>query len=1217
MKLAGSSEERSRAWKGIRFLEALLGAVAVIAAAVAGSVFLVCRAMPEAAGFFAWGDGYYRIYTARDYKRFWELAKEKPQIKGRLMSDIYLNNVANYEKWETAPPSGEVVKIDNFYGVFDGNGHTVYGLYSVYGYGLVKENGGEIYDLSIRKSLIKGGAEVGGFCQSNISTISGCVFGGTLAANKGVIIRDEKRAGGICAVNSGKIEKCGYEGRMAMNPGWNQEGTRGGISGCNVWCGEIIGCYNLSYRDTSPGEGSYYAITGGTAQDCYCLRNSCWKIPKEGVRELEREQVVYLSALLKGDLFQLYWREGHLPECYGQLEEMGRALKAAGGQPKGQAEGLQVKLPWELAGALADGEPGPLGAGTPWGGQTAFSVGYSSPVRGQMQEGLAVRNFLLDERAEGFIKLLMALNLDKGALLPVEGGAGSRGDLSSAVWFTAGEERIKLGRYPQEFLGSGAGINIDYEALWKACGNILGKGAESFTHATWHINYGSWETEPAFLVLYTTDEGALGLFYVADGQIYQAEAGNRGERDGIRKIRELVKGLEEPGVEEEVIAEASGNALWTALFCSLWQDGMPGDGLSWRDINMRKEIYRECSCSGMEIPAVEDIVGLEALEVKGAVGTFEDLKKLPKLAALSVEGGESNIDLTQDMVPALRELYLKNAAGVSMDFVKELPQLTILGVVNCELEDISFLEGLPELTEITFYSNQIKDISPLTNCRKLQVLSLAYNVVEDISPLAALANLKEVGLQGNRLTDIKPLENLKDMERLNLSVNGITDLSPLKGMEGLKALGAADNQIKDITPLEGMEEMYNLELAYNQIVDISPLKGMAKMEYLGLQSNEIMDFQPIMGMEKLYSLSVAGNPIQDIGEKLFVPWLFMGHTYPLGEGELNKAQGCLDLYYPGQGIIAHDFAWGDLNGDGIEDLAVAGLVGWEEDNQWSGDRFVYPFISRGDGTFYALEALEALGPGSGGVYGDPYCGMLITGQRLAVQVYGGSNWRWGSLKIYEYQEGQMEEKWQLDIDHFVYNSGMDMDVYDREGNRSWQYVAVGEQEEHKELLLVHEDTGDRNSLKEELDRRLGNFAADKALELPEIAGAAPDLDGWYDYRINDYQAAKDPSWVLAQAAGEFLGQAEPLPIPEYTSTEIKESYEKLIGVELPGEFYIGLLLGEPVLLQYNSCTGQPDGSYVHEIFVKKPEGDFWAWDKTVYYYEDTEAFELRGTVPFE
>ena len=79
----------------------------------------------------------------------------------------------------------------------------------------------------------------------------------------------------------------------------------------------------------------------------------------------------------------------------------------------------------------------------------------------------------------------------------------------------------------------------------------------------------------------------------------------------------------------------------------------------------------------------------------------------------------------------------------------------------------------------------------------------------------------------------------------------------------------------------------------------------------------------------------------------------------------------------------------------------------------------------------------------------------------------------------------MEEKWQLDIDHFVYNSGMDMDVYDREGNRSWQYVAVGEQEAHKELLLVHEDTGGRNSLKEELDRRLGKFAADKALELPD------------------------------------------------------------------------------------------------------------------------------------
>lgn len=1200
-----ADEEKGRAWRTRRFLEALFGALAVMVAAVSGSVFLVCRAMPEAAGFFAWGDGYYRIYTVWDYVRFWELAREKPQIKGRLMADIYLNSVGDYENWETAPPAREVVKVDNFYGVFDGNGHTVYGLYSVYGYGLVKENGGEIYGLSIRKSLIKGGAKVGGFCQSNISTISGCIFGGTLATNKAVIIKDEKRAGGICAVNSGKIERCGYEGRMALNPGWNQEGLRGGISGLNHWSGKITGCYNVSYKDMDSGEGNYYAITNGSARNCYCLKGADGWISEDGVKEIEKEQIVYLSPLLEEDLFQLYWRENHLPECYGQLEAMKRNLQA--GLPGGKPGGLQVKFP----------------------GNTV--LGWENE---QMRKELIVANFLKDEQAGDFVRLLMALKEGDGPLLQVEAAdgqdrtilgsfplaesvsqgeaAGKGGDFPSAIWFTGGEERIKLGRYPREFYGFLAdGRKTDYEALWKVCGSILGKGEEEdFTHATWHIYYGPHEeNESAVLILYVGDEGAAGLFYVTDSQIYQAEAGNRAERKIIGNIREQIQDLEESWVEEEAIAEASGNELWTEVLCSLLQDGTPKDGFIWRDVNMRYEIYKECGCYDTEVPAIEDIVGLEALTVKNPVETFEDLRKLPGLTALSVEGNESNFDLTEEIVPALREFYMKNASGVSMDFLKELPKLTFLGVTGSGLWDISFLEGLPELTEITLYGNQIKDLSPLANCRKLQAISLAYNEVEDISPLAALLELKEAGLQGNQLTDIKALGNLKGMERLNLNSNEITDLSPLKEMKGLQALGAADNQIKDIAPLEGMEQMYNLELACNQIEDISSLKDMKQMEYLGLMGNQVRDFEPVMGMEKLYSLSVAGNPRQDIREKLFVPWLSMGHVYPLDEGELISVQECLNLYYPGQDILAEDFAWGDLNGDGAEDLAITGMVDWDEEDQWSGERYVYPLISRRDGTFYALEALETLGPGSGGVYGDPYSGILITGQRLAVQVYGGSNWRWGILDVYEYQDGQMEEKWQLCIDHFVYNSGMDIDVYDREGNKSWQYVAAGEQEGHKEILLISEKTGRTDPQKEELDRRLEEYAFNRELDLPEILSAAPALDGWYDYSVCDYTAAKEPSRVLGQAAEEFLEEAALLPVPDYTSEEIKESYGKLIGVEVPEEFYIGLLQGEPALLQYNSCTPQPDGSYVHEMAVRKPDGDYWVWDKAVYYYEDTEAFE--------
>lgn len=47
-------------------------------------------------------DGYYEIYTAYDFDRFWQMVShDQIFICGRLMNDIYLNDVSNFAKWQT------------------------------------------------------------------------------------------------------------------------------------------------------------------------------------------------------------------------------------------------------------------------------------------------------------------------------------------------------------------------------------------------------------------------------------------------------------------------------------------------------------------------------------------------------------------------------------------------------------------------------------------------------------------------------------------------------------------------------------------------------------------------------------------------------------------------------------------------------------------------------------------------------------------------------------------------------------------------------------------------------------------------------------------------------------------------------------------------------------------------------------------------------------
>ena len=85
-------------------------------------------------------------------------------------------------------------------------------------------------------------------------------------------------------------------------------------------------------------------------------------------------------------------------------------------------------------------------------------------------------------------------------------------------------------------------------------------------------------------------------------------------------------------------------------------------------------------------------------------------------------------------------------------------------------------------------------------------------------------------------------------------------------------------------------------------------------------------------------------------------------------------------------------------------------------------------------------------PYSGGVYGDPYDGILISDGRLVVKAYGGSNWRWGFTNIYEYEKGEMEEKWVLDLSENVFYPGYDFTITDKENGTCRSYAVAGEWE---------------------------------------------------------------------------------------------------------------------------------------------------------------------------
>lgn len=176
---------------------------------------------------------------------------------------------------------------------FNGNGHTISGLYCDSGYlvGLF----GYLYNSTIQNVIISdsyfSGSYVGGVCgQMVATTITNCFSSSMVTGGSGV--------GGICGslaamIDPGTISNCASSGRVNYTSSYN---NGGGVCGSSGRYGTITNCYydKDKYTGTAIGSGNGTNVEGKTTKEfasgevAYLLNGSSssgiWKqnIDKEG-----------------------------------------------------------------------------------------------------------------------------------------------------------------------------------------------------------------------------------------------------------------------------------------------------------------------------------------------------------------------------------------------------------------------------------------------------------------------------------------------------------------------------------------------------------------------------------------------------------------------------------------------------------------------------------------------------------------------------------------------------------------------------------------------------------------------------------------------------------------------------------------------------------------------------------------------------------------------
>ncbi len=273
----------------------------VLALAMLCSVFCIGSVTAFAAGnvwdgtaatAFDGGDGSkekpYRISTAEQLKLFANIVNgadgqsKNTAACAKLTADIVLNEgaltadadgnplyksaaVSDENRPEAWTPIGNETR--TYTGIFDGDGHTVSGLYidnteKTQGlFGFVGEKG-KLQNVGVVNAYVRGTGHIGGVCGYNSGTIRNCSNAGTVTGS-GVL-------GGICGHNSsGAIKDCTNIGTVTGTGTVINTSAIGGICGGNS-SGTIKGCTNTG---TVAGYGfNVGGVCGGnnsgTIEDC-------------------------------------------------------------------------------------------------------------------------------------------------------------------------------------------------------------------------------------------------------------------------------------------------------------------------------------------------------------------------------------------------------------------------------------------------------------------------------------------------------------------------------------------------------------------------------------------------------------------------------------------------------------------------------------------------------------------------------------------------------------------------------------------------------------------------------------------------------------------------------------------------------------------------------------------------------------------------------------